>query len=271
MVSDHYIQKITDYSKKELSLVLSSVEEPSTLIGGWAVYFHVHDDFMDRHARDYIGSRDIDLGVHVDPNLGKDELENSPVGITLKSIENDLGYVRSRFGFVKYFERDTGKQISEEGSKELPLFEIFPVYVDIIPDTEKLDVFKEAFGFEPPSEPLLKLAIEKGKSEPFKKYVDRSGSISSTICNPELLAAMKIRSIPMRDKEHKRVKDVCDLYALLWYIKDIDEMVKGVKKLINKKDIECLEDNIDDDIFIASSNLIGVNLATLKGSIQRML
>lgn len=86
MVSDHYIQKITDYSKKELSLVLSSVEEPSTLIGGWAVYFHVHDDFMDRHARDYIGSRDIDLGVHVDPNLGKDELENSPVGITLKSI-----------------------------------------------------------------------------------------------------------------------------------------------------------------------------------------
>ncbi|MFW6305642.1 MAG: hypothetical protein ACOC1V_07680 [Candidatus Saliniplasma sp.] len=151
MVEDHYTPDITDYSKKELALVLSTVKKPCCLIGGWAVYFHVKDNFKDKHGRDYIGSRDIDLGVHVDPSWSKDELEESSVGITLKSIENDLGYIKSRFGFVKYFERETGKKISEEESKELSLFEIFPVYIDIIPDTVELDVFKDVFGFKPPS------------------------------------------------------------------------------------------------------------------------
>lgn len=271
MVSDHYIPQVTDYSKRELSMVLSSVKSPSTLIGGWAVYFHVNKGFEDRHARDYIGSRDIDLGVHVDPKWDKDELENSPVGVTLKSIETDLGYLKSRFGFVKYFERETGEQISEEESKELPLFEIFPVYIDIIPDTGELDAFRRLFGFEPPSETLLGQAFDNGKNDSLERYVDWDTSVFSTLCDAELLAAMKIRSIPGRDKEHKRVKDICDLHALLWYKKDINEMVDGIKKLISKEDLTRLRKNIDEELFMVASNLIGVNMETLKGSIQRLI
>ena len=28
---------------------------------------------------------------------------------------------------------------------------------------------------------------------------------------------MKINSLPHRDKEHKRIKDMCDIFALAWY------------------------------------------------------
>jgi hypothetical protein len=34
---------------------------------------------------------------------------------------------------------------------------------------------------------------------------------------PELLLAMKLNSTPRRDKENKRIKDVADIYALLWH------------------------------------------------------
>jgi acyl-[acyl carrier protein]--UDP-N-acetylglucosamine O-acyltransferase len=34
---------------------------------------------------------------------------------------------------------------------------------------------------------------------------------------PELLLAMKLNSARRRDKEHKRIKDIADIYALLWH------------------------------------------------------
>jgi hypothetical protein len=34
---------------------------------------------------------------------------------------------------------------------------------------------------------------------------------------PHVLVAMKLNSAPNRDKENKRIKDIADIYALLWY------------------------------------------------------
>ncbi len=49
---------------------------------------------------------------------------------------------------------------------------------------------------------------------------------------------MKINSLPDRDKEHKRIKDLCDIFALAWYAglnpEKID-LLKYVKKTKLKK------------------------------------
>ena len=270
MVSDYYTKDITIFSERELVTVLSAVGPQVCLLGGWAVFLHVNENFIKRENREYIGSRDIDIGVRVDPSLGIDDMKNSPLGKVMDIIEDKLGYEKSRFGFVKYFERKTGTAISEDDSKKLPLYEIFPVYIDIIPDTEQLDTFKHAFGFVPPSEPLLQLTFEKGRSETLGSYVNGDISLDSKICNADLLAAMKIRSIPKRDKEHKRVKDVCDLHALLWYSDDFNEIKERVKKIVLKEDLNRLKDKIDDEIIVDASNLIGVNKETLEGTIQRL-
>jgi len=34
---------------------------------------------------------------------------------------------------------------------------------------------------------------------------------------PHVLLAMKLNSAPNRDKENKRIKDIADIYALLWH------------------------------------------------------
>jgi len=270
MVFEYYNRDITDFSKDELEDVLSAGNPPICLVGGWAVYFHVNVDFKKNRDRDYIGSRDIDLGIHIDPTWDENEMKNSAVGKTLDSIENELGYERSRFGFVKYFNRKTGEVITEEQSKEMPLHDIFSVFVDIIPDSEKLETFKDTFGFKPPSEPLLEQAFENDKAELLEPYVEWGNSASSKICDIDLLAAMKIRSIPQRDKEHKRVKDVCDLHALLWYPSEFGEMVEKINKIVAEKDLKKLEDKIDEEVINNASNLVGVDKETLRESIERL-
>ncbi len=270
MVFEYYNRDITDFSKKELEDVLSAGKSPICLVGGWAVYFQVNVDFKKNRGRDYIGSRDIDLGIHIDSSWDENEMRNSAVGKTFDFIENELGYEKSRFGFVKYFDRKTGEAITEEQSQDMPLHDIFSVFVDIIPDNEKLDTFEDAFGFKPPSEPLLRQVFENDKAEPLEPYVEWDNSISSKICDIDLLGAMKIRSIPQRDKEHKRVKDVCDLHALLWYPSEFGDMVKKVKKIVGKKDLKKLESKIDKKVIDDASNLIGVDKETLRGSIESL-
>nr|WP_256532342.1 nucleotidyl transferase AbiEii/AbiGii toxin family protein [Halovivax cerinus] len=95
------------------------------------------------------------------------------------------------------------------------MHDVFQVYVDIIPDTTELDEFRNAYGFKPPAEPLLKPVFDADTGGQLAEHVSWSPSAGTLIVSPELLAAMKIRSLPDRDKSHKRVKDVADLHALL--------------------------------------------------------
>ena len=86
MVRQYYVDAITDISERELLPLLKTIEPPACLIGGWAVHFHVNEGFRDEYGRNYIGSRDIDLGFHVDPDWGRDELEAAPVGRSINRV-----------------------------------------------------------------------------------------------------------------------------------------------------------------------------------------
>lgn len=52
----------TETSYKYLKLVISKLEEPVCILGGWAVFFTVNENYQNQASRVYIGSRDIDVG-----------------------------------------------------------------------------------------------------------------------------------------------------------------------------------------------------------------
>jgi hypothetical protein len=270
VVRQYYVPQVTELSEQELRTVFEAAEPPVCLLGGWAVHFHVTPGFHAEHGREYIGSRDIDIGVHVDASWAGEDILETPVGGSLSAIE-DLGYTKSRFGFVQNFLRDSQDRISEAEASEHSMHEVFQVYVDIIPDTTELDGFGDVFGFKPPAEPLLAPVFEEHKGEQLAEYVSWSLPAQKMIVSPELLAAMKIRSLPDRDKSHKRVKDVADLHALLWYVTDYTEMRAGALEYVSDSDVEQCADAVDDPTLKDAATLLQIEPQLISDSINRLL
>lgn len=90
------------------------------------------------------------------------------------------------------------------------------------------------------------------------------------IVTPDLLAAMKIRSIPDRTKNHKLVKDVLDLYALLWYIEDLGAMLSAARSWVTDEDVEAAQRSITDTEYDSASSLVGINADQVKNTITRL-
>lgn len=96
MIRQYYVDEITNISEQELGLLCRTVVPPACLLGGWAVYLHVNDGFRAAYGREYIGSRDVDLGFHVDPNWGRDELEAASIGRSIQRVTK-AGYIPLSF------------------------------------------------------------------------------------------------------------------------------------------------------------------------------
>jgi len=265
-----YADSVTAHSRGELQDVLSVAEPPVCLLGGWAVHIHVTDSFQSQHGRGYIGSRDIDIGVHVDPGWTPEELDDTPVATTLKRIQNDLDYDRGRFGFYQQFHRETGERLDDSEASDLPPHRIFRVDIDMIPDTAKLDAFEDRFGFRPPAEPLLEPVFGDTTGDQLARYVDWDVSDAVRIVPPATLAAMKIRAFPERDKSHKRLKDLADLHALLWYVTDYGEIKTAVRELLTQGDRAGFEGAIEEDLYDRTASLINVDVAVVRQSIERL-
>lgn len=266
----YYVPQVTELSERELQAVFEAVQPPVCLLGGWAVHLYVSTGFHSEHGREYIGSRDIDIGIHVDASWTGEEFSEVPVGETISAIE-DLGYTKSRFGFVQHFLRNDQERISEAEASKHSMHEVFEVYVDIIPDTTELDGFRDVFGFTPPAEPLLAPVFEEGKGRRLAEYVSWSPPADKLIVSPDLLAAMKIRSFPDRDKSHKQVKDIADLHALLWYVTDYTEVKTGALEYVSESDVERFADVINDTVFEDAATLLQVEPQLISDSITRLL
>ncbi len=265
-MKEHYIDSVTRLSEKELKNVLKLAEPPVAIVGGWAVYFLVNPGFQEEQGRSYIGSRDIDLGVHVDPEWTSSGIIKEAVAKTLASLEKE--YIRSRFGFQQHFHQDTGKRLTPDEARELPLHELFDLFIDIIPDTPHLDAFQNAFGFRPPAEPMLEKVFQ-GEADQLSKYVPW-GVKSVLVPSPALMAAMKVRSLPDREKGHKKVKDVADLHALLWYVKPYTEIKEEVLRLVTEEDLQKLKD-IEKRFFEEAGTLLQVEPELIRETITRLL
>lgn len=233
----------TKTSYKYLKEVIGNLNEPICILGGWAVFFHANKRFQEAQGRPYLGSRDIDLGFHI----GESAVEDSALGQSIKILVEKLNFKPQSFRLYKEVHTETEEEIQE--GQIVPAHFTFPMFVDLIVDNIPKD-FKKTFGFDPIDEPLLKFAFYNKENQQLIEEFDRK----LLLPKPELLLAMKIKSLPDRDKEHKRVKDICDIFALLWYsnIEHADAK-KKVLAFVSEDDIKkCLEKIEKEDLQKAS-------------------
>ena len=194
----------TRTSYNYLKEVIGNLKEPVCILGGWAVFFHVNKRYENALGRPYLGSRDIDLGFSI-----KADLKQSALAQSIKVLTRKLNFKPLSFRLVKEIHTETEEEIGD--GEKIPAHFIFPMYVDLIVDVIPKD-FKKVFGFNPINEPLLKAVFERDEFILLKEFGRRL-----LLPKPELLLAMKTSSLPNRDKVHKRIKDICDIFALAWY------------------------------------------------------
>lgn len=247
-----------EISQSYLSRVFSTVQEPVCLLGGWAVYITVNKNFSTSQGRNYIGSKDIDLGFHISKAWSDSELENSAFAKTTSALAQ-IGFSPLSFRLVKYFHAETRKELNGEEIRTLDRHLMFGLYVDPIVDYIHPNA-KNILGFVPIDEPLLSRVFDE------KRYTvlnDFGGKFM--LPEPEVLLATKLNSLPNRDKEHKRIKDIADIYALLWYsdikIKELKERLLSI--YASQKTAETVSSFTDDELEMVSQ-VLNVDKAEIK-------
>ena len=246
----------TETSYKYLKIVISELKEPICILGGWAIFFTVNENYKKQMARVYIGSRDIDIGFN----------SASSFKHAASILENRLNFKFVSFRYYKNVHAETGKDLSDEEVQSMPQHMSFQIYVDpIMPyaDSE----LKSAIGFAPIDEPLLKYAFEDKK---YGKYLKEFGR-NLLLPAPEILLAAKICSVMLRDKAHKRYKDICDMTALCLFAgMPIDGIIKAGKSFVSKGKLKKFGTMDFADDIKNCSNALGLELNVVKSVIIKI-
>jgi hypothetical protein len=200
----------TDFSRNYLKEILGSIQQPFCLMGGWSVYLTLNEKFQRATGREYPGSKDIDLGFHLDPEWTPKEFKASPMGKAIPKIES-MGFVPESFRFVKQYHLTEKRELTAEEKKHLPQYEIFNLYIDLLVDSKDPKRFKVA-GFNVLEEPLLEGVFSGSDS-----VTTNIEGVNIVMPAPRLLMEMKVKSFPGRTADDKRTKDLIDLCGLLLY------------------------------------------------------
>lgn len=246
----------TDTSYKYLKTVISKLNEPICILGGWAVFFTVNENYQKQSKRIYLGSRDIDIGF------------NSVVSFkhATSILENELNFNFISFRCYKNIHAETGRDLSEEEAKSMPMHMFFPMYVDPIMSYASKEL-KTKLGFTPIDEPLLKSVFEDKK---YSREVKEFGR-KLLLPTPVILLATKIHSIVLRDKVHKRYKDLCDITALcLFSGLPIDEIIKQSKSFLLRDRFKKFRSMDFKDDIINSANKLGLEVNTVKSVVDKI-
>ncbi len=235
----------TRTSYRYLKEVIKSLNEPICILGGWAIFFHVNPKFQKEQQLPYLGSRDIDLGFHMNNKITK----NSTIMQSIAILEKKLKFKPLNFRLYKEIHTETEEEVRP--GQFIPPHFIFPMYIDLIVDIIPPD-FKKITGFNPIDEPLLKFVFENHKT------VTTAFNKKLFLPKPELIMAMKLKSLPNRgDKAHKKIKDLCDFFALAWYTDTkLDELYKNMSKYLSPKIInEAIKNITEQDLQQASAHV----------------
>ena len=255
----------TEISKNNLVTVLSKVTKPLCLLGGWAVYLTVNENYRKDKGRSYHGSKDIDLGFHFSKNESEESLINSAFNQSIKALEG-IGFYTVGFRLVQHYHRDTQMALTEEQAKKIPLYDMFDLYVDPMVDNIP-DKIQNVLGFRPADEKLLGIVFEKGQFVEMEEF-----EVKIRIPTADVLLATKLISLPRRNKDHKKWKDVADIYALVWYSgKKVTELKSRVLNLLSQKDVRKAFLKIEAIDYQEASSALGVELDEMKNVIDSFI
>jgi len=226
-----YDERITSVSLDALREIAVMMDFPVCLCGGWAVYFTVNDFFRKQKDSNYIGSQDIDIGFYIAPMISKSEFASTDLKRALTILESD-GFEKEGFRYRK--EILPGRSRVETRQ--------FTLFVDILVNSYPPsinDIYPDYFIEVPLIEDV---------------FADRENRVVISEVSPDLfmpsrsiLTSMKILSLPSGGREgHKRIKDLCDIYSLLWFSdRSVHENVNGIIGSIDNGAIDRLRDSID--------------------------
>lgn len=113
--------------------------------------------------------------------------------------------------YCRFIRRSDGRALTEEDSRRVPSYELFQLYLDMMVDRVHPRQ-AEVLGPRAMDEPILARVFDEGMMDRV-----RVGDADVPVPRPHLLLAMKLRSLPDRQREDKAIKDACDAYALLWH------------------------------------------------------
>ncbi len=200
----------TDVSRRFLKILVSSIQRPYCLIGGWSVYLIVNDAYQEDTGREYQGSKDIDLGFHFDPMWDQKEFDSSPFAIAIATIRK-MNFEGTGSRFFKEFHISDGHELTSKEARQLQSYDIFRLYID--PFVDSSDPKKNRMAKFPVAEELLLSEVFSGKQHLTKK----SDGLEVIVPDPRIQMEMKMRSFPTRGQDDKKRKDLIDLCALILY------------------------------------------------------
>ncbi len=238
-----YAKIETDISYNYLKKLVSKLNEPIIIIGGWAVYLTVNKNYTAEHGSNYIGSRDIDLGFNSLDSL-----------IETSNILEENGFKLISFRYVKEIDYETGKELTKEESKDLPQYNIFSMYVDLLVSKIPVDTLAK-LGFIPADEPLIEsVFVDSTKRQ---ELVEFNRKLWLPSC--EILLLTKINSVINRSQDHKKTKDFSDIVALLLYSgKFPNELISFIHLNVNKDTLLKFKSNISDQTIKEISNILSI-------------
>lgn len=220
----------TDLSFEYLNKI--SQIKNTIIIGGWAVYSYVNDNYRKAFGIDYLKSRDIDVYIN------SKYLDNF-----IEEIKK-LWFIPSSY-FFRYeliYSRSKKRLITEKEAKKQPIYDLIYIFLDLFTDKKS----EKAWNVN---------AFDKLK-------VFNIGEISVVDINT--LLELKCVSFFEREKLDKEFKDACDIYALLIYSEKEFRITKNIKssmqKIINRRDLsEFIAENVLRDV-----TKVNIVISTLK-------
>jgi len=180
----------TDASRRYIDILVSKFGDDIAIMGGWAVFLLADEMYRSATGFEYLRSRDIDLIISPKPAFVK----RFGAGI------RKLGFVEGGlpFRYQLILERDKGSILTEKEAAKRGTFDLVYLFLDVF-SPRKVPMGTWVI-------PELDLALRD------RKTIDGIPVAPA----PEVLK-MKLRSYGERENPQKRVKDACDIYALIHY------------------------------------------------------
>ncbi|MFA6269441.1 MAG: hypothetical protein WC652_06500, partial [archaeon] len=253
-----YPKNETDQSYEYLQKVVGFLDEPICILGGWAVYLTLNKKYNAQFQKDYLGSRDVDLGFHLDKKATS--FKNSAFTKAIQKLEAE-GFTERGGRLVKELDLQTGKELTPKQASKMPSYEINLMFVDLLTDHIPKGL-KEETKMDILDEPLL--------AEVFNKKENREELIEFGrklwLPQPWILLSTKIKALPRRTKNHKREKDIADIAGLL-LLTNYKEYTQKVKKLLPQNEILKALNSITPQEITKTENLLGFQPNAFKATI----
>lgn len=131
----------------------------------------------------------------------------------------------------------------------------------------KLIAQKSKLGFMPLDEPLLKHGFKEKK---YRIEIKKNNK-KIIIPSPSLLLAMKINSLKGREKEHKKIKDICDITVLCLYSgTDIEQLKKELIYFLSKNKIKKSLDTVNANDIEEVVKILDIEKPIMAGLIEKL-